>query len=485
MSTPPFPRVLPVFLVPALVAGLAPAQDRVDFERISVLIVGGANNHDCEWTTPELQRTLEETGRFAVTVTTEPQKTLADAEAIAKFKAFVLDYNGPRWGEPAETNFVNAVRGGTGVTVVHAADNAFPGWREYEAIVGLLWRDGTGHGRFHAFDVHIVDRDHPLTAGMRDITEHPDELYHRLVNVHGVDVRVLGAALSKTDTGGTGRDEPMILVGQFGEGRVFHTPLGHVWRGADDTRASHLDPQFRRLVARGTEWAATGACALDPVPPNWLTPEERAEGFELLFDGRTTAGWRAFRGEKFPEAGWTVEQGALRHPAGGGGGDIVTEAGYGDFELRFDWAVGKRANSGVIYRVLETEKTTYMTGPEYQVLDDAGHEPAPSANTSAGSLYALTEPFAKTLNPAGTWNSAGIVVRGWQVEHWLNGKKIVDCDLASDELRGRIAASKFAAWPAFATAARGLIALQDHGDEVWYRSLRIRELPAKKDEAKH
>lgn len=483
MSSPSSSTWFVCLLAIAATPGLAIAQDRIDHERIPVLIVGGANNHDCEWTTPELKRSLEETGRFDVTITTEPAKTLADAKALERFAAFVLDYNGPRWGEAAEANFIAAVRGGKGVTVVHAADNAFPGWREYEELVGLLWRDGTGHGRFHDFDVRIIDRDHPLTKGMLDIVDHRDELYHRLVNVHDVEVRVLGTALSKLDTGGTGRDEPMILVSQYGEGRVFHTPLGHVWRGQPDTRVSHQDPQFRRLVARGTEWAATGACLLDPLPPNWLTKEERELGFRLLFDGQTNQGWRAFRGEKFPEQGWTIEQGALRHVAGGGGGDLVTEAAFGDFELRFEWAVGKRANSGVIYRVLESEKASYMTGPEYQVLDDAGHEPAPSPNTSAASLYALTEPAAQVLRPAGSFNTGRIVVRGWHVEHWLNEVKVVDSDLGSAEMRARIAASKFSAWPAFATAERGLLALQDHGDEVWYRSLRIRELGAEPKES--
>lgn len=467
-------------LVLALFALASPAapQDLVSPEPIPVLLIGGANNHDWEWTTPSLQRILEETGRFDVTVTQTPSETLADAESLKAFRAFVLDYNGPRWGEPAESNFVAAVRAGTGVSVIHAADNAFPGWKEYEEIVALLWREGTGHGRFHPFDVKVTDADHPVTQGMPDMHMHADELYHRLVNCQDTDFRVLATAFSDPETGGTGQDEPMILVKTYGKGRVFHTPLGHVWRNVPASRASHRDPQFRRLVARGTEWAATGEVTLDPVPPNWISPEERALGFQRLFDGHTTKGWRSYRGEAFPGKGWTVKNGCLFHAPNGGGGDIVTERVFGDFELRFEWAVGKRANSGVLYRVLESERVSHMTGPEYQILDDTGHELDPGANTSAASVYALASPAGKVLRPAGTFNEGRIIVRGWHVEHWLNGVKVVDVDLSSPEVRERIASSKFDAWKQFAQSPRGHIALQDHGDEVWYRSIRVRELEA-------
>lgn len=449
-------------------------------ERVRVLIVGGANNHDWQWTHESLRSILAETGRFDVTVTTEPAKTLADAALLDEFDVFLLDYNGPRWGEPAESRFVEAVRGGKGVVVVHAADNAFPGWVEYEEMVMLLWRNGTGHGAFHPFAVEVIDRDHPVTAGMPDLRMHPDELYHGLVNSQNVDVRVLAQAFSSKESGGTGRHEPMIMVRRYGEGRIFHTPLGHVWRNVPLSRASHVDPQFRRLIARGTEWAATGTCLLSPIPPNWLTDDERAQGFELLFDGRDTDGWRGHRAEGFPASGWTVADGALVHAAGGGGGDLVTTRTFGDFELRFQWAVAPRANSGVIYRVADLDADTWASGPEYQVLDDVGVVVAPDSDQSAGALYGLAAPSNhKVLRPAGVWNDGRIVVRGWHIEHWLNGVGVVDVDLDTPELRARIAASKFGSLP-FATAREGRIALQDHGDEVRYRSLRIRTLDAER-----
>ena len=173
-----------------------PPPGEPEHARHRVLVVSGANNHDWEWTTPSLVSILEESGRFAVEVSYDPSRELATNEQLHELDAIVLDYNGPRWGEAAEQNFLNAVRCGVGVVVVHAANNAFPGWREYEELVGLLWREGTGHGRFHAFDVEISDRDHPVTHTLPTLIAHPDELYHRLVNPHAVDNRVLGWALS-------------------------------------------------------------------------------------------------------------------------------------------------------------------------------------------------------------------------------------------------------------------------------------------------
>jgi type 1 glutamine amidotransferase len=268
-------RTLAVFSLLSLLFTLF-SPTAVHADKIPALIVSGANNHDWKWTTPVQQEILEKTGKFEVDVTYEPAKTLADADALKKYKVFVLNYNGPRWGEPAESNFLNAVKAGTGVTVIHAADNAFDGWVEYEKLVGHCWRKGTGHGKFHSFDVKITDRSHPLTKDLPDLKAHPDELYHRLVHMHNVEYKVLATAFDNPDIGGTGNDEPMIIVLQYGQGRVFHTPLGHVWAGKEETRVSHTDPQFHLLIARGTEWAATGACTILSVEGAGAAPAAAA-----------------------------------------------------------------------------------------------------------------------------------------------------------------------------------------------------------------
>ncbi len=450
----------------------APPQEAAEREPVPVLLVSGANNHDWRWTTPFLKAILERDGLCRVEVTTEPSRTLADREGLRAYQAFVLDYNGPRWGEEAERNFVDAVRAGTGVVVIHAANNAFPGWKEYEEIVALCWREGTGHGRFHAFDVRIRDRDHPVTRNLDDLVGHPDELYHRLVPMHGTDYRVLATAWSDPATGGTGRDEPMILVKEYGAGRVFHTPLGHVWRSAEATHASYLDPAFQELVRRGTEWAATGEVR-EPAP-NTLTPAERRQGWELLFDGRSLAGWRGWRREGPPPEGWSIEDGSLAVQAGGG--DLLTVRRFRDFEFSFEWKCSPGANSGVMYHVGESLDAPWMTGPEFQILDDAGAGVDAGDPHSAGALYAIYPPRDKVLRPAGAWNRGRIVVHRGRVEHWVNGTRVVEARLDDEVWRERVAASKFRAWPEFGSLARGSIALQDHGNRVWFRNLKIREL---------
>lgn len=444
-----------------------------------VLVVTGANNHDWPWTSAQLVSMLRSSGKFRVERTTSPGEDLAKDGLIDRFDALVLDYNGPRWGRAAEGQFVRAVRGGVGVVVLHAANNAFPGWREYEEIVGHLWREGTGHGRFHPFDVVIRDRDHPVTEGMADWLGHPDELYHRLVAAPGAErKRILAYAFSDPRTGGSGRLELMMTAGTYGRGRVFHTPLGHVWPGVEETRASYRDARFRDLVVRATEWAATGRVTPEATPPNALSEDERRAGFRLLFDGSSLEGWRGWRSEKPPE-GWSVADGAIVVRDGGAGGDLTSVEKFGDFELRFQWLVTPKANSGVMVRADEAGEQSYFSGPEYQILDDFGHHLPADAPNCAAALYALAHPRRdKVLRLAGHWNTGRIVVRGSRITHFLNGFETCSLDLASPEGRERIAKSKFRQWPIFASARRGHIVLQDHGDEVRYRSIRIREFDA-------
>lgn len=441
---------------------------------VRAVVVTGANNHDWQWTSKEIAGALAETGRFDVTVENDPAAFFAQAGPIAAGTVLVLDYNGPRWGEKAEQTFLRMVRDeGAGVCVVHAANNAFPGWTEYEQMVGLLWRDGTGHGAYHPFDVVVVDHNHPVTAGLADFRLHPDELYHRLAFVPGGDHRVLMSAFSDPKTGGTGRHEPMATAGRFGKGRIFHTPLGHTWTNVPASRATWADPQLRLLVARGAEWAATGAVTLAPVPLNRLSEQEAAEGFVSLFDGLRLTEWRAYKGEAPPQQGWRVRDAAIVHEAGGGGGDLVSVQEYGDFDFRFSFRVAPNANSGVMWHVTETNETTYMSGPEYQVLDDLGARPDPRHGTAA--LYDLVAPNAPVLRTAGQWNEGRIVVAKGRVTHWLNGALVVEAPCAGPEWDAMIAASKFRDWP-FGKAPKGRLALQDHGDEVAFRNLRVKPL---------
>ncbi|MEI7837684.1 MAG: ThuA domain-containing protein [Planctomycetota bacterium] len=229
-------------------------------EKIKTLLLSGANNHDWKYSSPVIRGQLEASGRFEVTVTEDPSKTLEDAQALAGYSLIFMDYNGPEWSAAAKANFEAAVAGGTGLVVMHAADNAFDGWVEFEKMVGQLWREGTSHGQFHEFPVTFVDREHPITKGLPDYRQ-TDELYHKLVHMHGVKCHVLATAYSAADKGGTGNQEPVHVLMQYGKGRVFHQVLGHVWPGNPNLIAFESDG-FRRVTLRACEFVATGKVTL-------------------------------------------------------------------------------------------------------------------------------------------------------------------------------------------------------------------------------
>jgi len=208
----------------------------------------------------------------------------------------------------------------------------------------------------------------------------------------------------------------------------------------------------------------------DPSGANALTASERAAGWRLLFDGRTTAGWRGFRQSTLP-AGWEVVDGALTRTSGGG--VIITVDQFGDFELRLEWRIAPGGNSGIMYRVSESGEATFHTGPEMQVLDNAGHSDGRNPLSSAGACYALYPPSSDVTRPVGSWNAVRILAIGNHVEQWLNEVRIVEYEIGSADWLMRLASSPFRDLPAYGRAPRGHIALQDHGDRVGYRSVKV------------
>ncbi len=214
---------------------------------------------------------------------------------------------------------------------------------------------------------------------------------------------------------------------------------------------------------------------LAAAEPNTLTAAEKSAGWMLLFDGKSLDGWRGYKTEAVG-SGWKAQDGALTLTAAKAG-DVMTKSEFADFELSFEWKISEGGNSGVIYRVGLGETASHRTGPEYQVLDNEKAKDNKLGNHLAGSLYDMGTAAPRDLTkPAGQWNESKLIVRGWKVEHWLNGKKVVAVDLAAPEGRAWVAASKFKDWPKFASLAKGHIAFQDHGDVVSYRSIKIREL---------
>ena len=277
--------------------------------RLKVLLLDGRNNHEWEKTTPVLVQMLEATGRFTVDVHTAPPKAEGQpdkwpirlaAKDLAPYDCILSNYNGGRWAPATEQAIEAFVRGGKGFAAVHAANNCHQAWREYHKMLGYNWRSGSAHGPKFPFDVHITAVKHPITDGLTDFWHNREELYHALkLNPGATNVRVLATAFSpprmlrlkrKKKDGteyvidhcfGTGNDEPMAVITDYGQGRCFHMILGHY-------AESMLDNGFKTLMTRGVEWAATGKVALPvirPIPPakhlpRYPQPQVVVEGLE-------------------------------------------------------------------------------------------------------------------------------------------------------------------------------------------------------------
>lgn len=216
--------------------------------------------------------------------------------------------------------------------------------------------------------------------------------------------------------------------------------------------------------------------------PNNLSAEEKSQGFNLLFDGKDTGEWKSAKMDGFPAKGWTVQQGELVVNEKGkekGGGDIITRKNFGPFELKFDFMITEGANSGVKYGIGNNGPSL---GLEYQILDDEKHPDAKQGvvgNRTLGSLYDLipAEKEARFVNKPGEWNQGRIVsMADGTVQHWLNGRKVVEYKRGDAIYRALVARSKYAEYKDFGLAKSGPVLLQDHGDEVHYRSIKIREL---------
>ncbi|MCC3860760.1 3-keto-disaccharide hydrolase [Pseudemcibacter aquimaris] len=213
---------------------------------------------------------------------------------------------------------------------------------------------------------------------------------------------------------------------------------------------------------------------------NELTAEEKAAGWELLFDGKDlNKDWRGYKMETSPTK-WEVEDGAIFFNPNnyGTGGDIISRNQYSEFEFSLEWKVAPASNSGIFYLAVESDdyKHPYETAPEMQVLDNTRHGDGKIKSHRAGDLYDLMESRVENVKPVGEWNKVLIKVEGNNLEHWQNGELVIKTTMWDDNWAALIKDSKFETWPGFGKAKTGHFALQDHGDPVWYKNIKVRKL---------
>jgi hypothetical protein len=235
-----------------------------------------------------------------------------------------------------------------------------------------------------------------------------------------------------------------------------------------------LVPRFLAVVAIAllaiTQVSVVAHVAAAEEAANQLTAEEQAAGWKLLFDGKTTDGWRNFQKDTISD-GWKVVDGTLAR-VGRNAGDIVTADQYGAFELQLEYKIGPEGNSGLMYHVTEEENTPWRTGPEIQIQDNIdGHDPQ-----KAGWLYQLYASDVDATKPPGEWNHLRIVIAPEKCEHYMNGQKYCEYVKGSGDWDERVAKSKFGEMPKFGKATVGHVSLQDHGDPVSFRNIKIREI---------
>lgn len=220
------------------------------------------------------------------------------------------------------------------------------------------------------------------------------------------------------------------------------------------------------------------ATATTPLPQ--LTEQQKVEGWRLLFDGQTTNGWKIFKDRK--NNSWEVKDGVLhcKAPSEAAGvenerSDIMTIDQFEDFEFSVEWKIAPESNSGIMFRVTEEYEQPYFTGPEYQLIDDKGY-PQEKDFHLTGANYDMHAVPTKKMNPVGEWNTTKIVASGDHIEHWLNGEKILEYEIRSDDWTKRLNESKWKDVKGYCIPKKGHIDLQDHGGEAWFRNIMIREL---------
>lgn len=473
---------------------------------ISVLLIDGQNNHNWIETTPLIEQTLEGTGRFSVDVVTAPG---ADADissfdpTFANYDVVVSNYNGQAWSEKTQEAFQQYVAAGGGFVSVHAADNSFPDWTAYNRMIGLggwggrdersgpyvRWKEdlnrftrdsapgrGGSHGKREPFLVIVRDSEHPITRGLPgDFMQAADELYGQLRGP-AQNMHVLATGFSNPATGGTGEHEPLLMTIQFGEGRVFHTTLGH-------DKEAMQGVAFQVTLQRGTEWAAKGDVTAPVIDVALLTkdvpgvrdpasirpdllramPNVQDEGWSKIFNDTDLTGWT----QKNGTATYRVEDGVIigKTAEGSPNSFLCTDKEFGDFELTFEVNVDAGLNSGVQIRSLSKEdyKSGRVHGPQVEIESSPG-ESGYIYGEATGRNWISKDQAIKDAYQNGQWNRYVIRATGERIQTWVNGRAIEDLQDAE-------------------SSKQGFVGLQVHSIEketgpfeVRWRDIRVREL---------
>lgn len=480
-----------------------------DATAIRALIVDGQNNHDWRKTTPLIKATLEGAGLFKVDVATTPEKGDMSSfrPKFSEYAVVVSNYNGQAWSKDAANDFEAFVKNGGGFVSVHAADNSFPEWPEYNKMIGLggwggrseksgpyvRWKDGQftkdttpggggSHGKKHPFAVIVRDAQHPITKGLPSSwMAAEDELYAQLRGP-AENMQVLATAFSDKSTGGTGEHEPILMAIEYGKGRVFHSTLGH------DVKAMQ-GVAFQTTLQRGTEWAATGKVTLPAVSESELTSDKPALRDPTTLSAKTSSPSVNFDTVPNPDSGswvslfngkdltgWSQKNGTAKYSVkdetvlgtteeGSPNSFMCSEKEYADFELTFEVKVDDQLNSGVQIRSrsLAEMNNGRVHGPQVEIEASPGEAGYIYGEGTPRGWISKQQPQTKAIKN-GEWNRYLVRAVGPRIQTWINGQKIEDL-VDENEFK------------------KGFIGLQVHGIakgsgpfSVQWRDIRINEI---------
>jgi len=354
------------------------------------------------------------------------------------------------------TTFLQFIRNGGGFVGIHSATDTFYDWPEYGELIGGYFDN---HPWREEVSVRVEDNTHPATRHLAERFQINDEIYQfkkwsrdRVNVLMSLDTQSVDT--TKDSVHRNDNDFALTWSHSYGEGRVFYTALGHeeaVWQ----------DDRFQRLIVNGIVWAIGDV--RNTTDTEW----------KPLLDEQVVSTWRGYQRESMPD-GWQMVDGVLARI--GDAGDIITTDQFENFELRFDWKIEPGGNSGVFFGVSEDGAVAWHSGPEYQLLHNAGHPDGKAPITAAGSNYAVHPPIADMTRPVGEWNRSRLRVNRGHVEHWMNGMYLLSYQIGDTEWQRRVTDSKFSELPLYGQSRRGHIAIQDHGDPVWFRNMRIKVL---------